>query len=225
MIAKILTDLYFGTSIKVFGILNQSIYITDIKKSDDTILFHTGFTFRSHKGTVFYILYDVHTGVLVRAHESKNTIYGKIPQLLGLLCPVDDSGFISHYYSSLVTSISSAYFDQADGAEAMDAVFGTGYTSGEIFNTKDLKVKNETVVLGDPRESVQELHNNFTLESNGNILVFPLYKTFPEIAFMSGNTISKYDPSLFSAPERQSADDWYRSEFGEDANSAWWNTH
>ncbi len=227
MILRILNSLYAGFNSEVYSILNQSIYIADLKNKNEALLFHTGFGFKSHKGTMFYLYYDLTSATVIRTPESKNPLYGKIPQLLGLLCPLNGSDYINNFSPKLITSFILGESNEAEENIEMKGFKGINqYTLGEIFEPGNLQEKNKIVTLVSADGTEQLLHENFEINNNGKIEnKHPLYKTFNEIVFINSFSITKYDPTLYTKEERQSVEDWYRSEFGDAANDAWWNTH
>lgn len=227
MLSKILSSLYVGSISEIYSILNQSIYITDLKNKNDALLFHTGFGFKSHKGTMFYLYYDLKSATVIRTPEIKNPLYGKIPQLLGLLCPLNGSDYINNFRTKLITSFILGKPNDAEENIEMKGFKGIDqFTLAEIFEPDNLQEKNKRVTLVSDDGTEQLSHENFEINNNEQIETkFPLYKTFNEIVFINSFSLTKYDPTLYTKEERQSVEDWYREEFGDAANDAWWNTH
>lgn len=227
MIAEILKGLYTGSQSEIYSILNRSTYITEFKNREDALLFHTGFGFKSHKGTMFFIYYDLKSATVIRTSESKNPLYGKIPQLIGLLCSLNGSDYVNNFHQNLITSF---VLEKPNGVEDNIELKGLKdigqYTIGEIFEPYNLQEKNKSITLVSIDNSGQFSHESFDIYNNDKIEnSFPLYKTFNEIVFINSFSLTKYNPTLYTREERQTVEEWYRSEFGEAANDAWWNTH
>lgn len=227
MIADVLKSLYSDFQSEIYSILNRSIYVTELENKKDAILFHTGFGFKSHKGTMFFLYYDLASATVIRAPESKNPLYGKIPQMIGLLCPLEGGDYINNYMPKVFTSFVLGKVDNEKTIMDLKGLKGIDQcTIGELFEPDNLQEKNRIVTLVSADRSEKESHEFFEIGNNGIILnTFPLYKTFNEIVFINGYSLTQYDPGLYTKDERQSVEEWYRSEFGEAAGDAWWNTH
>ena len=227
MISRILNSLYTGSCSEVYSILNQSIYITDLPNKNNALLFHTGFGFKSHKGTMFYLYYDLKSATVIRTPEAKNPLYGKMPQLLGLLCPLNGSEYINNFSPKIITSFILGKSQEAEEDIEMKGFKGIDQcVLGEIFEPNNLQQKNKSITLLGADGIEQLSHENFEINNNGEIENrLPLYKTFNEIVFINSFSLTKYDPASYTKDERQSVEDWYRSEFDDAANDAWWNTH
>jgi hypothetical protein len=230
MVTDILKGLYTGSISKVYSILNRSIYIAEILNKQDALLFHTGFGFKSHRGTMFHLYYDLKSAFVIRSAEIKNPLYGKIPQLLGLLCPLNGGDYVNNFYTKLTTSFVLGNPKEEDENIEMKGFKGINeITLGEIFEPDNLQVQNRSVSLVSSDGMERIMHENFEIQNEEQIIAnLPLYKTFSEIVFINNHLLEKYDLNRYkreTKQEWQSDEDWYRSEFGDAANDAWWNTH
>jgi hypothetical protein len=230
MVTDILKGLYTGSISEIYSILNRSIYITEIQNKQDALLFHTGFGFKSHRATMFYLYYDLKSAFVIRSPEIKNPLYGKIPQLLGLLCPLNGSDYINNFYPKLTTSFVLEISKEVEENIEMKGLKGINQiTLGEIFEPDNLQVQNKAVTLVSSEGTESITHKNFEIQKEEQIIAtLPLYKTFNEVVFINNYSLEKYDLNKYkreTKQEWQSDEDWYRSEFGDAANDAWWNTH
>lgn len=209
MIVETLKALYSGNISSICKVLNQSKYITDFKENEN-LLFHTGFSFLTHKGKKMFVYYELGTDTVLRGPESTNTLYGKIPQLIGLLCWRNGDGYIGGFKLDLVVGVN---------------------IKNEIFSTVEIPKEEELDVV--QRLNVKDTndlivpHSEFLVRDGEEILYkFPLCKTCIERIFSTGHSFEEYNPSIYQNLQRNiSTEEWYRQEFGDDAETAWWNTH
>lgn len=211
MLSKTLISLYTGSINAICTVLNKTIYITDLKEKEH-FLFHTGFSFRTHKEKKMFVYYQFRTGILVRGPESTNALYGKFPELIGLFCRQSDDGYIKDY--SLTGLGTQIYLD------------GEVVKGNEIAYPDKLQVVQESLELKAEDGSIYT-HSEFVIfDGEKELYKFPLYKEYEKPIFYDMHSFKEYVPSLYQRERPNvSNEEWYRQEFGDDWETAWWNTH
>ena len=210
ILPETLKSLYSGDISRICTILNKTVYITDLKDTEHS-LFHTGFSFLTHKRTKMFVYYQLGTDTLVRSTESKNAVYGKIPQLIGLLCSVGNDGYVKNFsLDSLIAQID---------------VYDDKWYSNEIANA-ELEVLQKSLDLR-TQDGLTYSHTEFLLmDGEKEVCKFPLYTECKELIFYNTHSFEEYKPFRYESETPSiSTEEWYREEFGDDAETAWWNTH
>lgn len=196
MLSDILLSLYSPSSSKVLSVLNKSIYITDFDKNDDTILFHTGFRFKTHKGTEFDIYYDLDSNNIIR--QTVGPYSRKSPLLIGFLCGIGDNKYIEKTYYWLVTTINIK-----DLQDMNDENTFKGLSGNNLEDLESLIIGNslitETILVTDAGQ--RGLHKSFQIvKADGDTITLPLQKIFPKRIYFDTHKFSIYDPTQFNKP-------------------------
>jgi len=180
-LTEVLAGLYNSKLDKVLEVINKSKYVTDFEiKKDDYLIFHTGFTFQTHTGKMFELLYNFNSKQLIRQNRNGNFT---VPSLLGLQYKLKDKYFNS-YTNLIVISVNNT------GAIGLAG----------IVDYKNLDREGpikEVIIYNLKNEIVTEVHSKFIinhLEDNTEkkIHKLPLSKKLESIIFFNGRTFERY---------------------------------
>ena len=208
MLSDILLSLYSRSSSDVYSVLNRSIYITDFEKNKDTILFHTGFRYKTHKKTLFDIYYDLDSKSIIR--QTVSPYARKAPQLIGFLCGIGDNKYIEKTYYWLVTAITTHGLADINNEDTLKGLSGNDMEDLESLITGTSPITEVVLTGTDGRKGI---HKSFQItESNDKIITLPLQKTFKETVYLNSFEFSEYRPDYYS---RRNYDD-------EDGNGEYW---
>ena len=180
--SEVLNNLYSNDLDGILKVLNQSIYVTDfVYHEKESIVIHTGFTFNSHKGKKFELLYDIHTKTIIR--QIRNDSLTIIPQLNGVILVKNGQNYFNSYTNIVVSEIT---------------LVNNNDEEFEIFKLKNPEVyrrnnKIEKIELID-EENNKELSLNSIKIIENNVVKHhvDLQKHLKEKIFYDGITFSKY---------------------------------
>jgi len=213
--SEVLTELYSDELSRIINILNKSIYALSIdKEEEDIFVVHTGFVFKTHKKTPIEILYDFNFERIIRQPRKEN-FSSNIPLINGLLVKGEGQYFGSFYPYIL--------FD-------IDYKNNGKFRYVEICNPRQYFQKSniaEIEVKGFDGEFLKSIN----IIGGKEILVFPFQKRFSEEIFCEGNHFSKNlsRDECSNSRDYQIKNDhpnyehWLRQEYGDDADTAFWN--
>ena len=221
---ELLEKLYNGSINDILKVLDTSVYVSDFNKNDEIVL-DTGFIFNTHKGSQMAIYFSLASKAIIR-------VPGKHLQIKRLNGSVlaDKKGV---YFSGYLRQI---FMEFHEPETWWYNILKTDLQ--EYYHEKESKYPIEKVITYDEK-NIEEVYSKFKVVcSDGKIKEFPLQKELKEPIFYNGVRFSKYlsdyeferqlqeENEYDENTERpQSAEDWYRSEFGDDAGWAWNNTH
>lgn len=193
MLSDILLSLYSSTSSEIYSILNRSVYITEFEKNEDAILFHTGFRFKTHKGTQFDVYYDLNSKSIIR--QTVGPYPRKSPQLIGFLCGIGDNKYIEKTYYWLATSIITSELQDTNDDNTLKGLSGNDMEDSELLITGTSPINSVTLIGADGKKGV---HNSFQIiEPDDKIITLPLQKTFKETVYFNSFQFSAYQPDRF----------------------------
>lgn len=193
MLPDILLSLYSTSSSKILSVLNESIYITDFDKNDDTILFHTGFRFKTHKGTEFDVYYDLDSKSIIR--QTVGPYSRKSPLLIGFLCGIGDNKYIEKTYYWLVTTINISELQDTNDDNVLKGLSGNNLEDLESLVTGNSPI-TETILVTDAGQ--RGLHKSFQIvKADGDTTTLPLQKIFSRRIYFDTHKFSLYEPEHF----------------------------
>lgn len=215
--SKLLEILYGKDIEKIINVLNQSIYVTDFTPNDsESLVLHTGFSFESHKNKRIDILYDLMTESIIRqVHNDRLSI----PLICGIYAVKQNSQYFNSFYEFIVTDVFENNNEKA-GIQLLK-------NPATYFNKNSII---EIIVID--KETKEENHiSSINIHYNDSqIKETPLQKKLADKIYFGQNSFSHYidnneycDDSEDYSNNYQSNEDWMREEFGDDAETAYWN--
>ncbi|WP_276975459.1 hypothetical protein [Flavobacterium filum] len=221
---EIIDNLYSKEFLKIIKVLNQSIYATQFNKTEQTFVLHTGFVCQTHKGTAIEILYDFSSEKIIRQPRNEN-FTTTVPLLSGLRLGATGKYFDVFY------PIIFPYISGEDNFPIMVDTKDPKLIFFELVNPYDYLGTNsivEVYVKGEDEKILQSIE----IQYNEKKLKYPFQMRYNEDIFYDGNFFRRYLPQneyqeemkdFNRDDEVQSYEDWLRSEFGDDAETAYWN--
>jgi len=216
--SEILQGLYGNDLNKIISILQKSIYSANIdKKKDGVIAIHTGFSFTTHKEKLMEILLgfsETSDEIIIIRQIRPDFVYRKIPLLNGLRM-AGEKDYFDQFYPLILAEICREkglykYFEIKDPLKYSDMNFITEVES---------KDSNEVI-------------KSIKVTENDELIDFPLQRKCETKIYFDGKNFSKYilrennyqdDNQDDDYEKPQSYESWLRSEFGDDAETAYWN--
>jgi hypothetical protein len=216
--SEILTALYSNDVNRIVDILQKSIYSTEFNmKNDGIIAIHTGFSFITHKEKLMEIIACFNENsnkiVIVRQNRAEWN-YRRIPQLNGLQLFGDDKYF-DRFYPLILAEI----------IEENEDYNLKGFEIKEPLKYLEIKLINE-VESEDSHEVIKliKITNKY-----GECIKFPLQNIYNTKIYFDGKFFNKHNLNEQDKDQnngyekRVSYNDWLNSEFGDDAETAYWN--
>jgi hypothetical protein len=219
--SEVLQRLYSNDLNKVISVLQKSIYSTELdKRKDGIIAVHTGFTFVTHKSKLMEILvcFNENSNEIIIIRQNRaDWNYRKIPLLNGLQL-FGDKDYFDRFYPLILAEV----------IEENDDYNLKGFEIKEPLKYLDINLISE-VQSDDSDEVIKSI--KIKIENN-ELIEYPLQRNYETKIYFDGKIFKEYilndsnyedDNHYNDYEERPSYEDWLNSEFGDDAETAYWN--
>lgn len=174
----------------IYRILNDSRYITDIRKGAEIpILLNTGFRFSTHLGKFMDLYFDLYNKEVIRTPESP--LFLKPPQLLGFIGTIRDTQYIDHAVEKICVQINNAEYGLDDSD---DILMGLGIV--DLDNIDDVisnGSKLSSIAIIDAEDKKLD-YSTFIIYGDGEPIQLPLRKSFGDLVYFDGSRFSKNNP-------------------------------
>lgn len=205
--SQILDTLYNGTSNDIVNILNNSVYSTSLNKvNHELIIIHTGFSFFTHKEKEMelYAGFSLNNNKILLIRQSRAD-WANVPQVNGLQMKITNR----NYY---LTEVENGFCYEIDETE-------------DDYNLK-VQPENKDNLYYITLDYLAKNFGHFKINTKNGVLNFPWYRQFKDRLYLDGtkfHTVSPIDKREGTSDNCQSFDDYLRSDYGDDAETAYWN--
>lgn len=231
--SEVLRILYGKDTKRIISLLNSGLYAPNYKEEPEKFcVVHTGFHFKIHTGTEIALLFDMDNGKLIRQGTLK---INPIPVINGLLVAKEQAGGFYNVYMPLMY----AGVAQHDNQKGYFATVEDVLQYMNRFDIQSIRVKQKK------EEKFYEI-SSFKVYDPDNTefkpIEYPFQRRFEPTLFFGHGRFELFQPD--SLPDdndeyyyideddernysrdddRGTLEDWLEDEFGDDADTAYWN--
>jgi hypothetical protein len=208
--SEILNALYNKGISDVVNILNTSIYSTNLNKLDSELfIIHTGFSFvtQKEKEMELYAGFSKTNNKVVLIRQVRaNWSYKFVPLINGLFIKITERNY---YLNDIDIQICNSIEEVSDD-----------------YHLQSTEFKNRDEILEFDPNRLNDALGMFEIKTNGRVLEFSRSKQFKQPIYLDGVKFSVTQPTNNNeerSEHRQSLNDYLRDDYGDDAETAYWN--
>ncbi|WP_316787115.1 hypothetical protein [Pedobacter frigiditerrae] len=198
----------------VIKVLQASIYSDKINKKESHYVVHTGFTFFTHKGKYIEVLYDLISKRVIRQPRNEN--YSTNIPLINGIRVTGDGEYFNRFFPCLISEID-------DNDMFIESEINHPFQYLNIDDIVEVEIKGGNSIVN---------FKSIKIEKNKVIVEYPFQRKFKQTIFFDGLSFKVFDDNdeeyrndshNNNFKDLPDYDRWLSEEYGDDAETAFWN--